>query len=81
MIDLATAENTENTAEETVFGDLNGPLLFWGPAAASLPQATFTPEEEALLRRLRDKLASAGSYDAADACTALLPEPITAASR
>ncbi len=67
--------------DETTFGDMNGPLMFWGPAATSLPEATFSPEEEALLRRLRNKLARAGSHDAADACTALLPELITAASR
>ncbi len=66
--------------DETTFGDLNGPLLFWGPAASNLPEATFTREEEALLRRLRNKLANAGSFDAADACTALLPELFTAAA-
>ena len=39
------------TVEQLVFGDMNGPLAYWGPVSAS-PTAAFTATERALLTKV-----------------------------
>ena len=62
------------TVDETVFGDMNGPVLYWGPATAS-PAALFSPAEKALLVRLRTRLAQDRAEMLADALTTLIDTP------
>jgi hypothetical protein len=42
------------TIDDTVFGDMNGPLAYWGPVTAS-PTALLSPTEKARLRQVRDR--------------------------
>jgi hypothetical protein len=66
------------TIDETVFGDMNGPLAYWGPVTAS-PAALLSPAEKDLLRQLRARLAAA-STDLTDALTTLLTAPVGTAA-
>ena len=43
------------TVAELVFGDMNGPLAYWGPVTAS-PTAALTATERALLAQLAARL-------------------------
>ena len=61
------------------FGDMNGPLAYWGPVSAS-PGALLSPTEKDLLRQLRDRLAAAASTDLTDALTTLLAAPVGTAA-
>jgi hypothetical protein len=52
------------TIDESVFGDMNGPLAYWGPVTAS-PAARLSPTEKARLRQVRDRsTAPASTSDA-----------------
>lgn len=61
-----------STAEETTFGDLNGPLNYWGPAASDPRLAAFSQAEQALLLRLRRQFESSSRQDLVEICDALL---------
>ncbi|MHB8573829.1 MAG: hypothetical protein ACYDCQ_00715 [Dehalococcoidia bacterium] len=61
--------------QEPMFGDLNGPLAYWGPAAELMPAAMFSPEEQALLLRLRRRIETTGRTEMTDAFDALLSRP------
>ena len=65
------------TMDETVFGDMNGPLAYWGPVSAS-PGALLSPTEKDLLRQLRTRLATAPSPELTSALTTLLAVPVGA---
>ena len=67
------------TIDETVFGDMNGPLAYWGPVTAS-PAALLSPAEKDLLRRLRARLAAAPSPELTSALTTLLATPTVGAT-
>ncbi len=43
------------TVEQLVFGDMNGPLAYWGPVTAS-PTAALTATERALYATLAARL-------------------------
>lgn len=42
--------------DEIEFGDMNGPLVYWGPSAVIRPHPVLSIEEQLLLLRLRDRL-------------------------
>ena len=65
-------------SDELVFGDMNGPLVYWGPVTAS-PAATFTAAEKVLLRQLRARLAPTQAAALNEAGATLLAEPRVAA--
>ena len=68
--------HTLPTVDETVFRDMNGPVLYWGPATAS-PAALFSPVEKALLVRLRARLAQDRAESLTDVLTTLIDAPAT----
>ena len=63
--------------DETVFGDMHGPVLYWGPATAS-PVALLSPVEKALLVRLRARLAQERAESLTNALTTLIDAPAVA---
>lgn len=67
------------TRGEMSFGDMNGPLTYWGPVTAS-PLALLSPAEKDLLRQLRARLQTAPSTDLTAALTTLLAAPVAVAT-
>ncbi len=63
--------------DEPVFGDMNGPLTYWGPVTAS-PAATFTAAEKVLLRQVRARLAPSQAAALTKVVATLLAEPAAA---
>jgi hypothetical protein len=59
------------TINESVFGDMNGPLAYWGPVTAS-PAALLSPTEKARLRQVRDRSTAPTSSATAAASEAWL---------
>jgi hypothetical protein len=66
-------------SDESVFGDMNGPLAYWGPVTAS-PAALLSPAEKDLLRQLRARLAAAPATELTSALTTLLAAPVGTAA-
>ena len=62
------------TVEELVFGDMNGPLAYWGPVTAS-PTAALTATERAVLAQLAARL----TRDTDAALTRTLTTPVAVA--
>jgi|RhiMetdeSRZDD1v2_1073273.scaffolds.fasta_scaffold738786_1 hypothetical protein len=60
--------------DEIEFGDMNGPLAYWGPSTALRPHPVLSIAEQALLLRLRDRLEGRvpGTVSLAQALDALL---------
>ncbi len=44
------------TTSETAFGDLNGPLMYWGPSLSARTESRLTIAEQDMLLRLRARL-------------------------
>jgi hypothetical protein len=59
------------TIDDSVFGDMNGPLAYWGPVTAS-PAALLSPTEQARLRQVRDRSTATTSTAPAAASDAWL---------
>jgi hypothetical protein len=59
------------TTDASVFGDMNGPLAYWGPVTAS-PAALLSPTEQALLRQVRARSTATTSSATAAASEAWL---------
>ena len=70
--------NTLPQTDEIVFGDMNGPIAYWGPVTAS-PAALLSPAEQSLLLKLRARLARERSDALTDAVTSLLTVPAAVA--
>ena len=66
------------TVEELVFGDMNGPLAYWGPVTAS-PTAALTATERALLAHLATRLTRDTDAAPTQTLTTLLTTPVTVA--
>ncbi len=58
--------------------DMNGPLIYWGPAAP-VRGTGLTVSEQSLLSRLRDRLEQSGTVRLADLLNELLDEMPAAA--
>ena len=70
--------NAVPTTDETVFGDMNGPLVYWGPVTSS-PAALLSPAEKALLLKLRTRLEREQSGTLTKAVATLLETPVAVA--
>ncbi len=66
------------TEEELEFGDMNGPIAYWGPVTAS-PTAGLTATERALLLKLAARLERGPAADLSETLTTLLTTPVAAA--
>ena len=64
--------------DETVFGDMNGPLAYWGPVTAS-PTTMLSPAEKALLLKLRTRLQREPNGTLTRAVATLLDAPVAVA--
>ena len=63
---------------ELVFGDMNGPLAYWGPVTAS-PTAALTATERALLAKLAARLPRDTDAALTQTLTTLLTTPAAVA--
>jgi len=63
--------------DEQPFGDMNGPLAYWGPDARAPRAATLSLAEQCVLLRLRDRLerADPATVTLSQALSALLDTP------
>ncbi len=66
------------TVEELVFGDMNGPLAYWGPVTAS-PTAALTATERVLLATLAARLPRDTDAALTQSLTTLLTTPVAVA--
>ena len=66
------------TMDELLFGDMNGPIAYWGPVTAS-PTAGLTATERALLGTLRSQFVQGRTDGRTAALTWLLAAPAAVA--